>query len=84
MKATFLFFVALIFCSSTLHAADKMTVAYATLGPGLSPGWITADKGIWRKHGLDVDLVYLGGGSRSVPRTSRRSKERRSSRSASQ
>ncbi|HEV8724695.1 MAG TPA: ABC transporter substrate-binding protein [Candidatus Binatia bacterium] len=67
MKATFLFFVALIFYSSALHAADKMTVAYATLGPGLSPGWITADKGIWRKHGLDVELVYLGGGSRSVP-----------------
>ncbi len=50
-----------------LHAADKMTVAYATLGPALSPGWVTADKGIWKKHGLDVELVYLGGGSRSVP-----------------
>jgi NitT/TauT family transport system substrate-binding protein len=49
------------------QAADKMTVAYATLGPALSPDWVTADKGIWRKHGLDVDLVYLGGGSRSVP-----------------
>ena len=47
-------------------AAEKMTVAYATLGPALSPGWVTSDKGIW-KHGLDVDLVYLGGGSRSVP-----------------
>jgi NitT/TauT family transport system substrate-binding protein len=67
MKATFILIVAIVLCSSTLHAADKMTVAYATLGPGLSPGWITADKGIWRKHGLDVDLVYLGGGSRSVP-----------------
>jgi NitT/TauT family transport system substrate-binding protein len=67
MKATFLFFVALILYSSALYAADKMTVAYATLGPGLSPGWVTSDKGIWRKHGLDVDLVYLGGGSRSVP-----------------
>ena len=44
-----------------------MTVAYATLGPALSPGWVTSEKRIWRKHGLDVDLVYLGGGSRSVP-----------------
>jgi NitT/TauT family transport system substrate-binding protein len=49
------------------EAAEKMTVAYATLGPALSPGWVTSEKGIWRKHGLDVDLVYLGGGSRSVP-----------------
>jgi ABC-type nitrate/sulfonate/bicarbonate transport system substrate-binding protein len=44
-----------------------MTVAYATLGPALSPGWVTSEKRIWRKHGLDVDLVYLGGDSRSVP-----------------
>jgi hypothetical protein len=48
MTAIFLFFVAMILCSSALHAADKMTVAYATLGPGLSPGWVTSDKGIWR------------------------------------
>jgi NitT/TauT family transport system substrate-binding protein len=59
--------VAMVLYSSALHAADKMTVAYATLGPGLSPGWVTSEKRIWRKHGLDVDLVYLGGGSRSVP-----------------
>jgi len=59
--------VLFVYWSSTLHAADKMTVAYATLGPALSPGWVTSEKRIWRKHGLDVDLVYLGGGSRSVP-----------------
>jgi NitT/TauT family transport system substrate-binding protein len=59
--------VLFVYWSSTLHAADKMTVAYATLGPALSPGWVTSEKRIWRKHGLDVDLVYLGGDSRSVP-----------------
>jgi NitT/TauT family transport system substrate-binding protein len=59
--------VLFVYWSSTLHAADKMTVAYATLGPALSPGWVTSEKRIWRKYGLDVDLVYLGGGSRSVP-----------------
>jgi NitT/TauT family transport system substrate-binding protein len=55
------------FYSSALHAADKMTVAYATLGPALSPGWVTSEKRIWGKHGLNVELVYLGGGARSVP-----------------
>ena len=55
------------FYSSALHAADKMTVAYATLGPALSPGWVTSEKRIWGKYGLDVELVYLGGGARSVP-----------------
>jgi NitT/TauT family transport system substrate-binding protein len=64
---TFLAGVGLALQFTSAVAAEKMTVAYATLGPALSPGWVTSDKGIWRKHGLDVDLVYLGGGSRSVP-----------------
>ena len=64
---TFLAAVGLALQFTSAVAAEKMTVAYATLGPALSPGWVTSDKGIWRKHGLDVDLVYLGGGSRSVP-----------------
>jgi ABC-type nitrate/sulfonate/bicarbonate transport system substrate-binding protein len=64
---TFLAGVGLALQFTSAVAAEKMTVAYATLGPALSPGWVTSDEGIWRKHGLDVDLVYLGGGSRSVP-----------------
>lgn len=64
---TFLAGVGLALQFTSAVAAEKMTVAYATLGPALSPGWVTSDKGIWRKHGLDVELVYLGGGSRSVP-----------------
>ena len=67
MKKILIVVAALFLCVSHLNAADKMVVAYATLGPALSPGWITAEKRIWRKHGLDVDLVYLGGGARSVP-----------------
>ena len=67
MKNILLIVAALFLCAAQLNAADKMVVAYATLGPALSPGWITAEKRIWRKHGLDVDLVYLGGGARSVP-----------------
>ena len=67
MKATGLVLVAMFLFASNVEGADKMTVAYATLGPALSPGWVTSEQRIWRKHGLDVDLVYLGGGARSVP-----------------
>jgi NitT/TauT family transport system substrate-binding protein len=67
MKIALLALVAILLRSPILEAADKMTVAYATLGPALSPGWVTSEKRIWQKHGLDVDLVYLGGGARSVP-----------------
>jgi len=44
-----------------------VTVAYATLGPSLSPGWVTSERSIWKKHGLDADSVYFGGGARSMP-----------------
>ena len=67
MKISSFILAAMIFCAPAVQGADKMTVAYATLGPALSPGWVTSEKRIWRKHGLDVDLVYLGGGARSVP-----------------
>jgi NitT/TauT family transport system substrate-binding protein len=67
MKAVLIVVLAMLLRGTTIEAADKMTVAYATLGPALSPGWVTSEKRVWQKHGLDVDLVYLGGGARSVP-----------------
>ena len=45
---TFLAAVGLVLQFASAVAAEKMTVAYATLGPALSPGWVTSDKGIWR------------------------------------
>jgi hypothetical protein len=43
---TFLAGVGLALQFTSAVAAEKMTVAYATLGPALSPGWVTSDKGI--------------------------------------
>jgi len=36
------------------------------LAAGFAPSWVTSDKGIWKKQGLDVELVFLRGGSRTV------------------
>jgi NitT/TauT family transport system substrate-binding protein len=47
-------------------AAEKLRVALPSLATALSPSWITAGKGFWRKHGLEVELIYLDGGARSV------------------
>lgn len=66
LKQSLIFFILLLSLSSESHA-EKMRVAYASFGPALSPSWVTAEKGFWKKHGLDVELIYLGGGSRSVP-----------------
>jgi NitT/TauT family transport system substrate-binding protein len=49
------------------HAAEKVRVAYPAVAPGLTPSWVTADAGIWRKHGLDVETILVSGGARAVP-----------------
>jgi NitT/TauT family transport system substrate-binding protein len=46
--------------------ADLFRVGFPSLATGFAPSWVTADKGIWKKQGLDVELIYLRGGSRTV------------------
>ncbi len=46
--------------------AETFRVGFPSLATGFAPSWVTADKGIWKKHGLDVELIYLRGGSRTV------------------
>ena len=41
-------------------------MGFPSLATGFAPSWVTADKGIWKKHGLDVELIFLRGGSRTV------------------
>jgi len=49
-----------------LSAAETLKIGFPSLATGFAPSWVTADKGIWKKHGLDVELIYLRGGSRTV------------------
>jgi len=46
--------------------AQSVRVGYPSLATGFAASWVTADKGIWKKHGLDVELIFLRGGSRTV------------------
>jgi len=41
-------------------------VGYPSLATGFAASWVTAEKGIWKKHGIDVELIFLRGGSRTV------------------
>ena len=47
-------------------APEKVRIAYSAIGSSQSPIWIAHEAGIFKKHGLDVELVYLGGGSRAA------------------
>jgi NitT/TauT family transport system substrate-binding protein len=47
-------------------APEKLRIAYSAIGSSQSPLWVAHEGGIFKKHGLDVDLLYVGGGSRAA------------------
>jgi ABC-type nitrate/sulfonate/bicarbonate transport system substrate-binding protein len=59
--------VALVFITVGAQSAEKIRVAYPAVAPGSTPSWVTAAKGIWPKHGLDVEPILVSGGARAVP-----------------
>ena len=34
--------------------AEIFRVGFPSLATGFAPSWVTVEKGIWKKHGLDV------------------------------
>ncbi|HXG53547.1 MAG TPA: ABC transporter substrate-binding protein [candidate division Zixibacteria bacterium] len=46
--------------------AEKIRVIYSAIGSSQSPLWIATEAGLFRKHGLDVELLYVAGGSRAA------------------
>jgi len=55
-----------LFPISTGWSAEAFRVGFPSLATGFAPSWVAADKAIWKKHGLDVELIFLRGGSRTV------------------
>lgn len=59
----------LLVLSNGAHAAEglqKLRVAYAAITAAFSIPWIAKEAGIFQRHGLDVELVYIAAGSRAV------------------
>src|SRR5215210_7222581 len=47
------------FSARPARAAEKIRVAYPAVAPGLTPSWVTAEAGIWRKYSLDVETILV-------------------------
>jgi NitT/TauT family transport system substrate-binding protein len=45
---------------------QKLRVAYAAITAAFSIPWMAKEAGIFQRHGLDVELVYIASGSRAV------------------
>jgi NitT/TauT family transport system substrate-binding protein len=56
-----------IFTSQAMAQAplEKLRVAYSAIGGSQSSVWMPYEAGIFRKHGLDVELLYVAGGGRA-------------------
>jgi len=65
-KSLIVSFCIVLVQAAGLWGAELIRVGYPSLATGFAPSWVTSDKGIWKKHGLDVELVFLRGGSRTV------------------
>jgi NitT/TauT family transport system substrate-binding protein len=49
------------------QSVEKFRAAYPAIAPGSTPSWVTAEKGLWRKYGFDVEPILVSGGARAVP-----------------
>jgi ABC-type nitrate/sulfonate/bicarbonate transport system substrate-binding protein len=45
---------------------EPITVSYASITGNRAPFWIAKELGIFEKHGLDVNLIYIASGFTSV------------------
>ena len=45
---------------------EKLRLVYSAIGGSQASVWIPYEAGIFRKHGLDVELLYVAGGGRAA------------------
>jgi NitT/TauT family transport system substrate-binding protein len=66
----FVFAILIALSASSAYCAEKfekLRAAYPAVAPGSTPSWITAEKKIWQKYGLEVEPILVSGGARAVP-----------------
>src|SRR5258705_6418171 len=43
--------------------SEQIRLAYSSISGAMVPLWVAQDHGYFRRQGLDVQLLYIGGGS---------------------
>jgi NitT/TauT family transport system substrate-binding protein len=52
--------------SAVNQPLKKVMIGYSAISPSQAPAWIAHDQGFFRKYGLDAQLLFVEGGSRTV------------------
>jgi NitT/TauT family transport system substrate-binding protein len=71
MRSIIALFALLLFSTDIARAQpkpplEKMRFIYSAIGGSQSSVWIPHEAGIFKKHGLDLELLYVGGGGRAA------------------
>ncbi len=67
MQAFLIFFILSVFLAGTAAAGQKVSVAYISDSAASSvPFWIAKEAGIFKKYGLDADLIFINGSTRGI------------------
>ncbi|HEX9446199.1 MAG TPA: ABC transporter substrate-binding protein [Candidatus Binatia bacterium] len=65
MKSVSIFFAALVLALGAARPApaERIRIAYSAISGVQLPLWAAEDRGLFKRQGLDVDFLYIGGGS---------------------
>jgi NitT/TauT family transport system substrate-binding protein len=59
--------VFLVLAAPAARGQAKFTMAYVSDSPSSSvPFWVAKEAGLFKKHGLDIDLLFINGSTRAV------------------
>jgi len=54
--------------SEPVHAAtlERVNASYGAISGSMAQTWVAKEARLYEKHGLDLNLVYISGGPRSI------------------
>jgi len=62
-RISLMFLLTLFFPAARVVHAEKIRIAYSAISGVQLPLWVAQDKGLFKRQGLDTELLYIGGGS---------------------
>ncbi|HEV8341790.1 MAG TPA: ABC transporter substrate-binding protein [Candidatus Binatia bacterium] len=70
MKNRIVFVLLILLCSgffsSSSFGADKVRVGLSALSATSGSLWVAEEKGLFKKHGIDAEVIFIGGGAARV------------------
>jgi NitT/TauT family transport system substrate-binding protein len=66
LSGVMIVFLTLCSTAGAQSPQEKLRLTYSAIGGSQASVWVPYEAGIFRKHGLDVELLYVGGGGRAA------------------